>query len=98
MSRGEKTGLMQRFSPVTPRNPSIPSSPHDWAVGRTFTFTITLPEPSNAGGRPPSRAKQAGKKTRKPSTQGRTAPKAKQTKPRTAPTPAPPEAERREQL
>ena len=60
--------------------------------GRTFEFTIPLPEPSNAGGRPPSRAKQAGKKTRTLPTQGRTALKAKQAKPRTAPTPAPPEA------
>ena len=66
--------------------------------GRTFEFILPLPKPSNAGGRPPTRAKQAGKKTRKPSTQGRAAPKAKQTKPRTAPTPAPLEAERREQV
>ena len=77
-------------------------TPHPRAVGRnqgrTFEFTIPLPEPSNAGGRPPTRAKQAGKKTRKPSTQGRAAPKAKQTNPRTAPTPAPLEAEPREQL
>ena len=31
------------------------------AVGRTFEFSFDLPEPSNAGGRPPSRAKPAGK-------------------------------------
>ena len=31
------------------------------AVGRTFEFSFDLPEPRNAGGRPPSRAKPAGK-------------------------------------
>ena len=33
--------------------------------GRTFEFTFALPEPSNAGGRPPSKAKPAGKPPRK---------------------------------
>ena len=53
--------------------------PHEWAIGRTFTFTITLPEPSNAGGRPPSRSKPAGKTPRKSS------PKAQLTKQRLEP-------------
>ena len=64
------------------------------AVGRTFEFTFPLPGPSNAGGRPPTRTKPAGKPPRKSSTSTpprKTNPKAQQTKPR--PEPATNEAE-----
>ena len=43
-----------------------PTCPHDGAVGRTFTLTIPLPEPSNAGGRPHAKEKKSRKENRKP--------------------------------
>ena len=44
------------------------------ASGRTFEFAIALPEPANAGGRPPNRAKQAGKIPRKATPKAQTKP------------------------
>ena len=56
--------------------------------GRTFEFILPLPEPSNSGGRPPRKAKPAGKLPRKTSNSTpprKATPKAKQTKPRPEP-------------
>ncbi len=50
-------------------------------------LTIPLPEPSNAGGRPPSKAKKAGNKTPRKATH-----KAKKASPRPEPTPTEVEA------
>ena len=78
-------------------------SPHTYpplrAVGRTFEFTFPLPEPSNAGGRPPTRTKPAGKPPRKSSTSTpprKANPKAQQTKPRPEPATTEVEAKLRE--
>ena len=75
--------------------------PREWAIGRTFELTFPLPEPRNTGGRPPRRAKPAGKPPRKnsSSTPPRKAPpKAKQTKPRPKPAEVGVEAKSRDPL
>ena len=38
------------------------ADPRKWAVGRLFEHVLSLPGPTNAGGRPPSRGKPSGKK------------------------------------
>ena len=80
--------------------PSIPLvRPHGWAIGHTFEFTFSLPEPANAGGRPGSRKKRVGKPTRKttPSSPAKeAAPKARHPKRCPEPTPAEVEAKRQE--
>ena len=77
-NRARRRGDTPFARAVTPQ--VIQQTPHDWAVGRTFTLTIPLPEPANRGGRPPSRAIQAGKKTPRKAT-----PKTQQAKPRPEP-------------
>ena len=68
-------------------------------VGRTFDSTFPLPGPSNAGGRPPTRTKPAGKPPRKSSTSTpprKANPKAQQTKPHPEPATTEVEAKLRE--
>ena len=58
------------------------TSPHGWAIGHTFEFTLSLPKPANRGGRPHNWNKPAVKTSRKATPQPRTP------KPRVEPTPA----------
>ena len=68
------------FRTEKPGNPGIQSShrsnarkrgrrpplcPPPRAIGHTFEFTLSLPEPSNTGGRPPSKEKKSRKENRK---------------------------------
>ena len=72
---------------------------HKWAVGHTFEFTFSLPEPANAGGRPASRKKRVGKPARKITPSSPTkkpAPKARHPKRCPEPTPSEVEAKRQE--
>ena len=39
--------------------------PQEWAIGHTFEFTFSLPQPGNAGGRPTSGKERGGKPPRK---------------------------------
>ena len=67
--------------------------PHKWAVGHTFEFSFSLPEPANKGGCPPKKKNSAGTgKTLKKAT-----PRATNTKQRTAPDPAQAKAKRQKQ-
>ena len=68
--------------------------PHKWAVGHTFEFSFSLPEPANKGGCPPKKKNPAGTgKTLKKAT-----PRATNTKQRTAPDPAQAKAKRQKQV
>jgi hypothetical protein len=62
--------------------------PHAWAIGHTFEFTLSLPEPSNTGGRPPNWNKPTVKTSRKAT------PKARKRKARVEPTPEQVEAKK----
>ena len=76
-------------------------TPHKWAVGRTFEATFSLPEPTNAGGRPPSRGKPSGQnKANSPASKPRakTAPEARQPKRRPELSPAEVEVKHEERL
>ena len=83
--RPQATDAVLVLEPVLP---TVRLTPPLRAVGRTFEFPFPLPEPSNAGGRPPTRTKPAGKPPRKSSTSKpprKANPKAQQTKPRPEP-------------
>ena len=68
--------------------------PHGWAIGHTFEFTFSLPEPANKGGGSPTRKNPAGtgKSLKK------AAPRATKPKQRTAPDPVQTDAKRQNQV
>ena len=72
----------------------LPVSLHGWAIGHTFEFTFSLPEPANKGGGSPTRKNPAGtgKSLKK------AAPRATKPKQRTAPDPVQTEAKRQNQV
>ena len=85
--------------PNAPTNGDIPrtigmttggvvQTPLPRAIGHTFEFTLSLPEPSNTGGRPPNWNKPTVKTSRKAT------PKARKPKARVEPTPEQVEAKK----